>query len=86
MELILLLIACFFIIIFFLLFVAIFVGAIISVFKPNKQKADYETTNYGKTDNPTAETKVGLEEETDGDGLVLLDDPMFPPSFDDEDD
>jgi hypothetical protein len=82
-EIILLLIACFVAIIFFLPFVALFIADLISIFKPSKRVANYETRDNGKTDNQTA-TETDEEETTDGDGLMLFGDEMFPPSFDDE--
>jgi len=38
------------------------------------------------SDSQSDQTDEDIREDSEGDGLMLFDDPMFPPEFDDEDD
>ena len=66
-----------------LIIIAIFLG----IFKrrPNEAQQNYSTVNQEQS-STYSQTKKDVVEDSEGDGLMLFDDPMFPPEFDDEDD
>ena len=72
----------------FFIFV-LFFGAIylVSLMKNNvdKQPNNYQI-NEGSPNQETKECENDSNEDSEGDGLMLFDDPMFPPEFDDEED
>ena len=77
-EIIMLLIACSISLLFFLPFVA--VG--ISIFNGLFRKSDLDFPDlHSFTVNQLVEDS---REDSDGDGLLLFDDPMFPPELDND--
>jgi hypothetical protein len=81
-EIILLLIVSFVAIIFFLPFIALFAIALIRLFKPQK-----DMPKQGATFQEQNEKKQVIDDfikDSEGDGLVLLDEPMFPPEFEED--
>ena len=68
---------------------ALFVGAIVIAIikRPEKEQQNnsqtYQESSINCTDNELEKDSI---EDSEGDGLMLFDDPLFPPEFDDEDD
>ncbi len=60
------------------IFLAIFRG------KPNNAQSNGNSVNQEL--NVEKQIEKDIAEDSEGDGLMLFDDPMFPPEFDDEDD
>jgi hypothetical protein len=80
LDLILLLIACFVIFLFFVPLTVIGIDIIRALFGQSKPK-----TNYQSHENQLVKDSIeDTEEETDGDGLMLFDDLLFPPEEDDD--
>jgi hypothetical protein len=82
LDLILLLITCFVILLLFLPFLAICILVVVSLFGHSKQEP-YIQTNNAKN-NPTEDLTEDSKEDSEADGLLLFDDPLFPPEEDGE--
>ncbi|MGD0645848.1 MAG: hypothetical protein ABSA75_13160 [Candidatus Bathyarchaeia archaeon] len=70
---------------------AVVVAAIIRAFGSQKNQQQTNNQSYQhSSEQSTNDFGKQLEkdsiEDSEGDGLILFDDPMFPPEFDDEDD
>jgi flagellar biosynthesis component FlhA len=50
------------------------------------QQSNNQTNQQPSTDRTEKELEKDSVEDSEGDGLMLFDDPLFPPEFDDEDD
>jgi hypothetical protein len=79
----------------FILLIVIFIGGVIllAIFRAlfGKHPASENQTDSRITKEPEVvqeneQDKEDSREDSEGDGLMLFDDPMFPPEFDDEDD
>ena len=70
----------------FILFIgALFVLAIFSaIFRKSKAQPNYSSSNQ-ESSSSSNQTDKDSSEDSEGDGLMLFDDPMFPPEFDDDD-
>jgi hypothetical protein len=80
-EIILFLIVSFVAIIFFLLFFGLIIG-LISLLKQNRQTSINQTQD--EVSQIIERTVDNSMNDSEGDGLILFDDPMFPPEFDDD--
>ncbi|MGA2385274.1 MAG: hypothetical protein ABSG33_01930 [Candidatus Bathyarchaeia archaeon] len=67
----------------------LFVGALIAIaifsalFRKKESRPTYSSTNQ-EPSSPTNQAASDIIEDSEGDGLMLFDDPMFPPEFNDE--
>lgn len=74
----------------FIVFI-LFVGALIALaifsalFRKKEARPIYNSTNQ-ESSSSTNETEKDSIEDSEGDGLMLFDNPMFPPEFDDDED
>ena len=63
--------------------VAIVIGSIKRL--KSEQQSNSQTYQEPSTNSADNELEKDSIEDSEGDGLMLFDDPMFPPEFDDED-
>ena len=80
--------ALFWVFLVFVLFLGIlFVGAIV-IGSIKRLKSEQQSNSQTYQEPPTNRTDNELEkdsiEDSEGDGLMLFDDPLFPPEFNDE--
>lgn len=80
LDLILLLIACFVAIPFFLPFAVVDIDILFALFGQPKRKPNYQSRYITQSVRELDEDSIG---DSEGDGLMLFDDPMFPPEEED---
>ncbi len=87
LDLILLLIVCSIIFLCFLLFIPfaiISIDIIRALFEPSKRKSNYQSHENQLVKGSIEDSMEDSINDSEGDGLMLLDDPLFPPEFDDD--
>ena len=75
----------------FILLMVILVGialirAIFGVKMPSGNQAEQKIVESSSNSKEERQIEKDTQEDSEGDGLMLFDNPMFPPEFDDEDD
>lgn len=63
-----------------------FLRALFGVHPATGTQASSRVTEEIPSQKEEDETEKDIREDSEGDGLMLFDDPMFPPEFDDEED
>ncbi len=68
------------------LFVAglILIAIFLAIFRGKVNNAQSNGKSVNKELNVEKQIEKDIAEDSEGDGLMLFDDPMFPPEFDDE--
>ena len=72
----------------FVLFVGglIVLAILLALFRGKSSDAQSNCDSVNQETNSDSQIEKDIVEDSEGDGLMLFDDPMFPPEFDDEDD
>ena len=53
---------------------------------PSQNQTERKIVEDRSASRDERQIEKDIQEDSEGDGLMLFDDPMFPPEFDDEDD
>ena len=72
----------------FVLFIGglILVAIFLAIFRGKSNNAQSNCNSVNQEPDSESQTEKDITEDSEGDGLMLFDDPMFPPEYDDEED